>query len=181
MHALALTLLLAVLQSTGASPAPSAGASAGAIGAPAAPQPPEGESIPRRMPYGVPQVEPGDVVIRNSGSTNAGGYTIVLHPDFSADVATSGGIERKTVGAAQAKWLFAKLDAAMPLGSLAVARCMKSASFGSTTTIAYRGQVTPDISCAGDAAVRELSRTVAVIVGQLDISPAIGRLRRRLL
>jgi hypothetical protein len=151
-------------------PAPSAAASDSA-----------GTGIRRIVPYGAPSYGPDDAVIRNSGSTNIAGYVIVVHPDFSADVYSNGVSDRKTLNAAQAKWLFAKLGEAMPLTSLGVARCMKSASFGSSTTIAYRGQTTPDLSCGGTDATRELARTAAAIVQQLGVMPQNGMSRRRLL
>jgi len=170
MLALALAALLAQLQPTGAPAFTPAPASAG----------PGGVQL-RRLPADAPRIEPGDAAIRNSGSTNIAGYTIVVHPDRSADVYSNGATQHATVGAAQAAWLFAKLDQAMPLDSLGAARCMKSASFGSTLTIAYRGQMTPDLSCAGDAAARELARTAEVIVNQIGVLPEASRLRRRLL
>lgn len=129
--------------------------------------PPEPSMI-RRMPASQPRLRTGDVVILNSGSTNARGYTIVVHSDFSADVAASGEEPRPAVvGARQAKWLFAKVRAAMPLSALPVPRCMKSASFGTTLRISYQGATTPDLSCGGDATARELSRTAAVIESRL--------------
>ena len=167
---------LAPVQSS-ASPAPSAEAGS--------PAPPGGSTFPtgmtRRMPLGALHVVTGDAVIRNSGSTNIAGYTIVVHQDYSADVALGGAVQHKTLGEAQAKWLFAKLKADEPLSSLAVGRCMKSASFGSVTTIAFEGQSTADLSCGGGDQVRELDRTIGVIVNQLGVAPGIGRLRRHLL
>jgi hypothetical protein len=136
----------------------------------------------RRMPLTAPRAEPADAVIRNSGSTNTAGYAIVVHPDYSADVYVAGEVEHKSVAAPQAKWLFEKLQAAMPFGRLGAERCMKSASFGSSTTIAYEGSVTPDLSCGGSSdAERELSRTAGVIVNQLGVPSGVGRLRRHLL
>jgi len=172
MLALALAALLAHLQPAGASAS--------------APVPAQASAAPnevqlRHMPDGAPRIAPGDAAIRNSGSTNTAGYTIVVHPDHSADVYSNGGTQHAIVGAAQAAWLFAKLDQAMPLESLGMARCMKSASFGSTLTIAYRGQMTPDLSCAGDDAARELARTAEIIVNQVGVPPETSRFRRRLL
>jgi hypothetical protein len=132
------------------------------------------------MPESAPVSGPDDAVIRNSGSTNVGGYVVVVHPDFSVDVYVNGGTQRTTVAPAQAKWLFAKLNEAMPLPDLAVTHCMKSMSFGTRTTIAYKGQVTPDLSCGGSDQTRELSRTAAIIVDQLGVKPVNG-IRRRLL
>jgi hypothetical protein len=133
------------------------------------------------MPPGALHTVPGDAVIRNSGSTNTEGYAIVIHPDYSVDVAVGGTTQHKTLGEPQAKWLFAKLKADEPLASLAAGRCMKSASFGTVTTIAYDGQSTADLSCGGGDQVRELNRTIGIIVNQLGIAPGVGRLRRHLL
>ncbi len=121
-----------------------------------------------------PHATNSDVTIVNSGSTNASGYAIVLHPDRSADVTVDGTTERKTVGAPQLRWLLLKLHAAGPLGSIASEGCMKSSSFGSATKIAYAGQTTPDLSCLGDATSRELARTANVIVEQLHVP--VGRM-----
>lgn len=107
--------------------------------------------------------------IRNSGSTNTAGYTIVVKRDFTADVTQNGTTTTAAVAAAQAKWLFAKLREAAPLDALPGRTCMKSASFGSSTTIAYAGATTPDLSCATNAAARELNRTIGVIAQQLGV------------
>jgi hypothetical protein len=126
---------------------------------------------PRHIPTELPTLAPGDVLIRNSGSTNTAGYSIVIHPDYTADVADGrGGTIKKTVGAPQAKWLFDRLKADMPFEQLGGGHCMKSASFGSYTTIAYNGERTPDLQCPGGPETRELNRTVGVIVEQLGIS-----------
>lgn len=126
---------------------------------------------PRRAPVEMPAVAQGDAFIHNSGSTNAAGFGIVVHPDGTADVAdATSGMQHKIVGRAQTKWLFAHLGAARPFADLHAGGCMKSASFGTTTTISYDGATTPDLSCAaGDPSVRELMRTVGVIENQLGI------------
>jgi len=136
---------------------------------------------PQRLPMRSPMLAsgPDDAVIVNSGSTNYSGYTVVIHPDFSAEIAVNGKTRQATIPEAQAKWLFAKLEAAMPLDSLTMRRCMKSASFGTTTTIAYHGNVTPDLSCGAGATGGELARTAAVITSQLKIVPALRHGFRR--
>jgi hypothetical protein len=133
----------------------------------------------RRMPVTVPAAPPGAAVILNSGSTNASGFTIVLTPDGAATVRQDDAVAQKIVGAAQTRWLFEKLRAAGPLDALALEHCMKSASFGTFTHISYDDRTSGDISCGGDSAARELARTVAVIVRQLDIDtrPHAHRLR----
>lgn len=132
------------------------------------------EELIRRGPATTPRMSAphgslGDATIANSGSTNSAGYTIVVHPDYSADVTVAGATERKMLSAPQARWLFIKVRAAMPLSSLAAGHCMKSASFGSTTTVAYGGEISPDLSCGGDTMSRELLRTTSIIVEHLQI------------
>ena len=187
------TLVLATLVAQAVTPTPATMPSPGpsmpgaqpgstpSAGGPASTAMPSDDYV-RRGPGSAPRVtgprpsaNAGDATIVDSGSTNIGGYTVVVHPDYSADVSASGTTEHKTVGAPQARWLFAKLRAAMPLGNLPAGRCMKSASFGSSTTIAYDGQTTPDLTCVGDPTSRELARTVNVIVEQLHVPVRRGR------
>jgi len=126
---------------------------------------------PRRLPIETPAMTTGDVLIRNSGSTNTAGYLIVIHADYSADIADGrGGTTKKSVAEPQAKWLFAKLKADLPFTQLGAGHCMKSASFGSFTTIVYNGETTPDLQCPGSDETRELNRTIGVIITQLGIS-----------
>ena len=65
-----------------------------------------------------------------------------------------------------AKRFHADLDAAKPFGSLPVVHCMKSASFGSTMTIEFGGEQTPDLKCGdgGNGAMRDLIRDANEIV-----------------
>lgn len=126
------------------------------------------ESAPRMLgPHGTSE----DVTIVNSGSTNAAGYTIVVHPDYSSDVVVGGvGLgERKTVGPAQARWLFAKVREASPLDEIPGGACVKSMSFGFRLTITYAHRTTGDLACAEDGIGHELFRTAGVIAAQLEI------------
>jgi len=124
-----------------------------------------------------PQVEasPGDAVIVRSASTNSAGYTIVVHPDYSADVTIEGATTHAAVPAAQAKWLFEKLAAAGPLEALAARHCMKSVSFGTSLTVSYRGEGSPDLSCGGGDDARELARTAGVIAEKLGVPAFLPR------
>ena len=126
---------------------------------------------PRRMPMESPAMTTGDILIRNSGSTNTAGYIIVVHTDYTANIADgNGGTTKKTIAEPQAKWLFEKVKADVPFTQLGGGHCMKSASFGSFTTIEYNGERTPDLQCPGGDETRELNRTIGVIVTQLGIS-----------
>ncbi len=128
-------------------------------------------SAPRMLPPSVPT----DATIRNSGSTNTQAYTVVVHPDRTADVTVDGETSHASVATAQARWLFTKLRAAGPLDAIATRHCMKSSSFGSATTIAFDGHTSPDLTCTSDATARELVRTANAIVAQLGI----GAMRSR--
>ncbi len=134
---------------------------------------PDAGSEVRRGPETAPRMsgpsDPTAVTIRNSGSTNTAGFTIVVHADRSADVIVDGQSERKTVGAPQTRWLFRKVREAGALDTLAGGSCMKSASFGSTTTIAFDGHSSPDLSCGGDVTSRELARIANVVASQLAV------------
>jgi hypothetical protein len=116
--------------------------------------------------------EPDVVTIVNSGSTNRAGFRIVID---GAGVAEMTAMPRRfrarqeqpkpvrqvlTPGAVRR--FRADLEAAKPLASLPAVHCMKSASFGSTLTVASGGEETPDLSCGdgGNAAMRNLIRDV---------------------
>lgn len=122
---------------------------------------------PATAPRMLPPMRPTDALIRNSGSTNMAGYTIVVHPDASVDMTMDGELTHATAGLAQVRWLFKKLHAAGPLDVMPGGHCMKSASFGSTTTIVYDGKTSPDLTCGGDMMSRELDRTVNIIAAQI--------------
>ena len=134
---------------------------------------------PATAPRMLPPMRSTDAMIRNSGSTNAAGFTIVVHPDATVDMINDGELSHATAGHAQVRWLFQKLRAAAPLDAMSAGRCMKSASFGSSTTITYDGKTSPDLTCGGDAMSRELERTAGVIATQLGVGGV--RARGRLL
>jgi hypothetical protein len=139
---------------------------------------PAGDAQATAPPAALPAASPGDALVRNSGSTNAPGYVFIVHPDATVDAVINGAVERKTIGHAQAAWLFARLSADAPLANVG-GGCMRSASFGSTTTIAYGGEVTADLGCGGPAA-RELTRTIGIIRGQIGLATSGQNGRRPL-
>ena len=91
-------------------------------------------------------------VITNSGSTNSLGYTIKITPDGHATVQTqskggSPSAEKAfTVPAETAARFFADLAAARKAGGTSEP-CMKSASFGTTTHVAWQDWESPDLDC----------------------------------
>jgi len=116
-------------------------------------------------------------LIENSGSTNFAGFKIALEPNGSALIGEPSGVRRATVSRATAKWFFSHIAADGPLERVAVTHCLKPVSFGSTTTVAWKGHVTPDLSCGGGPAATELDRMVRAIERQLDVTPQKRGLR----
>jgi hypothetical protein len=151
------------------------------LGSPAASAAPPAPAAAPAAAATLPGVSPEDAVIRNSGSTNAAGYAIVVHRDGSVEVVRAGVVSRATLERPQTAWLFAKLQADDPISNLVSAHCMRSMSFGSTTRVTYRGATTGDLGCTFDPAARELKRTVDVIAAQLGVSMLprrpLGRMR----
>jgi hypothetical protein len=130
----------------------------------------EGPMLRRPPRENVLVVPPGAALIVNGGSTNFAGFKIAVSRDGAAVYQTASGIARGRVAPATAQWLFAHLAADRPLDKLPPGECMKSVSFGSSTTIAWNGETTPDVTCAGDARLQELDRTVGAIEKQLGVS-----------
>jgi hypothetical protein len=98
-------------------------------------------------------------VIVNSGSTNTPGFRIAVEQSGNAEytaaprrVIRNSGQPAPTqlqLPDTLVKRLYTDLDAAKPFSSLPTQRCAKSASFGTTLTIALGFQETPDLSCGG--------------------------------
>lgn len=122
-------------------------------------------------------IPPDAVVIRNSGSTNTRGYTVVVSPGGNARVLQDGTDTQKTLSPTQTQALFDDVHAMMPLAALPRRPCMRSASFGSSTTVAYDNAVTPDLACAVDPAGAKLRQKVGSIVHDLGITTLPQRMR----
>jgi len=96
----------------------------------------------------------GDAVIVNSGSTNTEGFRIVVEQSGKAVYTqtprkSDTQVKSRSLDLPQAlvKRLYSDLDAGKPLAELPGGHCMKSASFGSSLTIEFAGEKTPDLSC----------------------------------
>jgi uncharacterized protein YjlB len=89
----------------------------------------------------------------------------------------SGGATRSVqIAVPLAARLFDDLEHAGDLTALPAGACMKSASFGTTTVIAYRGAHSPDLQCAQNATERALQADVAAITAPaLDGMPQLRR------
>ena len=118
-------------------------------------------------------------VITNSGSTNTAGYRIVVERTGKAtytemrrrgarpDESTT---RTSALPDALVRRFFADLAAAQPLSSLPKIGCMKSASFGTTLTVEFDGESSPDLSCGGhdDARMKALIQDSSDILKQFS-------------
>jgi hypothetical protein len=117
-------------------------------------------------------VPSGGAVILNTGSTNTLGYRISVGTKGEAWFVVAGHpVQHSRISRALARKFFAHLRAAMPLSRLGVEQCMKSASFGTSVFVSWRGQRSPDLTCAGDnARARALSDDVNQIAAALHLN-----------
>ena len=98
--------------------------------------------------------ETGTAVIVNSGSTNSPGFRIVVERPGTADYTQTRGRASTVKGHIPpelAKRFFTDLEAGKPLADLPHRTCMKSASFGTTLTVEFSGETTPDLNCKSGA------------------------------
>ena len=94
------------------------------------------------------------VIVKDTGSTNNSGYQIVIEPSGRVKV-TVENVRRNSVYADGqynvspnlVKQLIVDLNVVMPLTNLNMGNCAKSASFGTSTYVTYKGQTSPDIQC----------------------------------
>lgn len=97
------------------------------------------------QPVGAAQ--PDGATIHNSGSTNTVGYTIALRTDGTGNANVQGGSARAIVIAHDlVAQFFSDLQAAASEHA-PLAHCMKSVSFGTTTTVVWHAWQSPDLQC----------------------------------
>ena len=89
-------------------------------------------------------------LIIDSGSTNVAGYRLFVHEDGRATL-DEGDAPHPRLDPKLVQRFFADLRAAGALDRLPGYHCMKSASFGTTTQVAYRGVMSSDLSCSTGA------------------------------
>jgi hypothetical protein len=116
---------------------------------------------------------PDEALIVNSGSTNRAGYRLRVYANGWTALQQGDIPLRKRVPAALVERFFADLKAAAPLDKLPAAHCMKSASFGSTTSIGYGGKISPDLSCPSSSPP---ARALAVDAAALARAPRVAML-----
>jgi len=153
LHALVLVFVLAV-PTFGPVPEPSASATPG----------------PAPAYLRVPTTG-NEALIVNSGSTNRAGYRLRVFADGTTALQQGDVPLKKRISQTLVTRFFADLQAAGPLDKLQIPHCMKSASFGSTTQIGYRGVMSGDVSCfGGSQTVRTLSIDASAIADAAGVS-----------
>jgi hypothetical protein len=137
---------------------------------------------PIPMPSGTPPVPAAriptaadEALIVNSGSTNRAGYRLRVYADGTTALQQGDAALRKHVSLALVKRFFADLRAAGALDVLPRGACMKSASFGSSTTVGYRGKLSPDITCPSASPAE---RALAVDADALAAAAGVSMLLR---
>jgi hypothetical protein len=119
---------------------------------------------------------PDVAVIRQSASTNRSAFEIAVPRTGPADV-RAGTAKRSTpLDAALVAKLYADLERAGDLAALPIEPCMKSASFGSRTSLSYGGQDSGDVQCAASPQGRALNEDAqAIAQAALDGMPVNRR------
>lgn len=100
-------------------------------------------------------------IITNSGSTNVRGYTIKIWSDGSVSSPQS---QVAHIDRTLASRFFADLQASKRAGSMGSKTCMKSASFGSVSTVKYHGWNPGDLECPGNPALSSDVHAIAQAV-----------------
>ena len=101
--------------------------------------------------------------IENSGSTNVHGWSVKVWSDGTVAGGTG------PVPAELAARFFSDLRTAKATPPSPPEGCLKSASFGTATTVAYHGWRSPDLQCPVPAGIVPLQRDVQAIVRTLQI------------
>jgi len=89
----------------------------------------------------------GAAVILNTGSTNTQGYRIVVQTSGYAEYINGSHRAIASVPASLAAQFFKDAQDAMPLTARGSSDCMKSASFGSSLFVWWKGSRSGDLSC----------------------------------
>jgi hypothetical protein len=119
----------------------------------------------------------GEALILDSGSTNRAGYRLRVYADGWTALQQGDVPIRKRVPPKLVARFFADLKAAGPLDRLPARRCMKSASFGTSTQVGYGGKLSPDLACPSPSAA---ARALAVDADALAAAAGVSMLGRPL-
>ena len=109
-------------------------------------------------------------VILNSGSTNTIGYRIYVSPSGFVSYVDGNGSGQGQLPKKLTTRFFRHLTDPEPLSDLPVEPCVKSVSFGTTTTVSLGGERSPDISCPSkNEQAQDLEEDVTAIATALNV------------
>jgi hypothetical protein len=132
---------------------------------------------PKFTPVPYLPVPRGAAVILDTGSTNSLGYRIVVQRNGDAEYVRGNARATGQISADLAKQFFSDLEGGMPLSKLQTAKCMKSASFGTSLFVWWRGQRSKDLSCPGEPLTTKIAADTQRIAVALNIAqPAMRTL-----
>ena len=115
-------------------------------------------------------------IIHNSGSTNTLGFTITVSSDGTASTSLRGQTDHAFTLQQDLSARFFRDVQAAALATSPPHHCMKSASFGTATTVQWRGWTSPDLLCPPlSPSVEALAQDVNAIESAAGIT---GRLHR---
>ena len=122
------------------------------------------------------QAQRDGATIRNSGSTNTAPYAITLWSDGTASVSVQDGAPRTVIIPREVSERFFTDVKAARDENAPPQHCMKSASFGTRTTVAWHGWTSPDLQCPPlGANIGALASDVRAIQG---VAGLVGPLHR---
>lgn len=131
--------------------------------------------------------EPEEIFLQDSGSTNTAAfcYTVTRSGKVIKRTAATRFQRRQgrpvffqeqgSIPASLAEKLFSDIEAAMPLSALPVARCVKSASFGTSRYVWFKGEKSPDLCGRDSEKVATLTDDFAKVVRAATVEHVSGQ------
>jgi hypothetical protein len=95
-------------------------------------------------------VPTGGVVIVSPPTGDLIGYRIVVAPSGDATAVDGAGRAQRALPPSVVSALFADVSAAMPLSKLPALACAPTPKAPTPLLVSYRGETTPDVTCAND-------------------------------
>jgi hypothetical protein len=107
-------------------------------------------------------------IILKTASTNADCKRVLVDPSGHISFTIGNKIGQATLEHSLVMKFFKDIKIAEPLSKLSVERCLKSASFGTSTFVSLGSEKSPDLSCPGDANAKQLFADANAIIEALN-------------
>jgi hypothetical protein len=114
-------------------------------------------------------IPPGAVVVVSPATGDLAGYRIVVAPSGDAVADDGAGEGKRVLSAVIVKALFEDVAAAMPLSKLQTA-CTQPPKSPTPLVVTYRGETSPDITCAADSKGLALYADVQTVARSLYVA-----------